>query len=170
MKTIILKCEICSKEFERPLGEHKRNQKLNRKSFCSRSCAGKRIGQTNFIKEYWGKYNSNLRVGSERDIFSPFRQFIRSIKSRNFDHDISVEYLKELWEKQGGLCPYTGFQMILKRKRGLYQASLDRIDPSKGYVKGNVEFVCLVVNYAKNGFSKEDLSEFFNKIRNQKIV
>lgn len=45
-----------------------------------------------------------------------------------------------------------------------YQASLDRIDSSKGYIEGNVEFVCLAVNYAKNGFSKEQMIEFFGKV------
>lgn len=46
-----------------------------------------------------------------------------------------------------------------------YQASLDRIDSSRGYVKGNVEFVCLAVNFAKSTFSKEQMLEFFTPLK-----
>jgi hypothetical protein len=45
------------------------------------------------------------------------------------------------------------------------KASLDRIDSTKGYIKGNVEFVCLAINYAKNKFSKEDTLTFLNEIK-----
>ena len=33
------------------------------------------------------------------------------------------------------------------------QASLDRIDSSKGYVKGNVQFIVAPINYMKNTLS-----------------
>ena len=42
------------------------------------------------------------------------------------------------------------------------KASLDRIDPNIGYVKGNVEFVCYCVNVMKNDFSKEKIIDFIN--------
>jgi hypothetical protein len=44
-------------------------------------------------------------------------------------------------------------------------ASLDRIDSSKGYIEGNIEFVCLAINYAKNGFSKEETQNFIKMIK-----
>lgn len=44
-----------------------------------------------------------------------------------------------------------------KQLHSLTRASLDRIDSTKGYVKGNVEFVCLAINYAKNNFKKEEM-------------
>lgn len=49
-------------------------------------------------------------------------------------------------------------------------ASLDRIDSSKGYVKGNVQFVCLSMNYAKNGFSDQQIKDFVDSIRKQVII
>lgn len=85
--------------------------------------------------------------------------------------DIDLEYLKELWESQRGVCPYTGIKMILPhntkehmRIHSLKKASLDRIDPSKGYLKNNVEFVCCAINYAKNSFSREQMKEFLLEI------
>jgi hypothetical protein len=45
------------------------------------------------------------------------------------------------------------------------QPSLDRIDSSKGYIEGNVEFVCVSINYAKNGFSKQQMIDFIKEIK-----
>lgn len=75
---------------------------------------------------------------------------------------LNLEFLKSLWEKQNGICPYTGLKMVLsgQEKHTPYSASLDRIDSSKGYIKGNVEFVCLFVNYGKNGFRQEQVKQF----------
>ena len=39
-------------------------------------------------------------------------------------------------------------------------ASLDRIDNSKGYVQGNVRFVSVMFNFARNKFSDEEVIEF----------
>lgn len=40
------------------------------------------------------------------------------------------------------------------------RASLDRIDSSKGYIKGNVQFVCHMANVAKNDYTYEQMIEF----------
>lgn len=44
-------------------------------------------------------------------------------------------------------------------------ASLDRIDSTKGYVKGNVQFVCRAINLAKSTFSDADMKNFIDNIR-----
>ena len=49
-------------------------------------------------------------------------------------------------------------------KKTPIKASLDRINPNIGYVKGNVEFVCYCVNVMKNDFSKEKIIDFINLI------
>ena len=46
------------------------------------------------------------------------------------------------------------------------KASLDKIDPTKGYIKGNVEFVCQGINFAKNDYSKKEVLLFIEHIRN----
>lgn len=48
------------------------------------------------------------------------------------------------------------------------KASLDRIDPNKGYIIGNVEFVCYCINVMKNDFTKEQMIDFINNIKNTK--
>ena len=42
----------------------------------------------------------------------------------------------------------------------LRRASLDRIDNSLGYVKGNVRFISIMANYCRNTFEDKDLMEF----------
>lgn len=175
MKTITLQCPECGKEFSKPLKEYNRNQRLGRRSFCGLGCSAKAInrecpkGHKDFYKKYG--YKRSL------DQFSPFRWFHRRIRARKNlarrgETDLTLQDLKTLWESQNGICPYTRIKMDLPSgskpdKEGLpARASLDRIDSSKGYVRGNVEFVCLSVNYAKNGFSKEQMQDFIRQIRN----
>ena len=50
-----------------------------------------------------------------------------------------MDFLIRLWESQKGICFYTGEVLSLDRGRSKWNsASLDRIDPSQGYVIGNV--------------------------------
>ncbi len=83
--------------------------------------------------------------------------------------ELDVKYLKELWESQNGICPYTGIKMLLPETtsqmfRSPKKASLDRIDSSKEYTRGNVEFVCQAINLAKNSFTREEMKEFISEI------
>jgi hypothetical protein len=170
-KTVSLVCDFCPKIYERPLKEYNRAKRNGNKMFCSRSCAcsyglkiNPRKGNASF-----------LNAANRLDKFSPFRYFIskaNSAQRRQWygDSDLDLEYLSSVWESQNGICPYTGFQMELPNntqdsqiKGKPKRASLDRINSEKGYVKGNVEFVCLAVNLAKNRFSRAEMMDFFKK-------
>lgn len=122
-----------------------------------------------------------IHRGTKIDEYSPFRKrlsyCIRKSKIKRkkqlSDCNLTLQDLKNQWEKQKGICPYTGIQMSLEecsstRNRNDMtpnQASLDRIDSNVGYIKGNVEFVCVAINYAKNGFSKSQIIEFIKNIK-----
>jgi len=110
------------------------------------------------------------------DQYSPFKYALNKARSRSKSRskatDLTLEYLKEIWENQNGLCPYTNIKMEVPRssqdediKKTPTKASLDRIDPSIGYIKGNVEFVCYCVNVMKNDFTKEQMVDFINQIK-----
>ena len=63
--------------------------------------------------------------------------------------NISPGYILSIWPK-GGRCPVLG--IILERGRGKYQDSsptLDRVDPAKGYVRGNVVVMSFLANLLK---------------------
>ena len=110
------------------------------------------------------------------DQYSPFKYSLNKArsrsKSRNETTDLTLEYLKEIWENQKGLCSYTNIKMEMPRssqdediKKSPTKLSLDRIDPSIGYIKGNVEFVCYCVNVMKNDFTKNQMVDFINQIK-----
>lgn len=178
-KTIALKCDWCGNPFDRELTTHN-NQKLLRGMkhiFCSKSCSSfhlnDRIKKGEIKRRKYQKRQNTIR----KRFYSPFKYIINSgPKIRNKVHgggfDIDEKYLKELWEKQDGICPYTGIRMMLPQNIGeqrnngsLKKMSLDRIDSSKGYVKGNVEFVCLAINRAKNNRTKKELVDFLKEIK-----
>jgi len=45
------------------------------------------------------------------------------------------------------------------------QPSLDRLDPEKGYVKGNVVLTCLAANFGRNRTNIERFKEFVELLR-----
>jgi hypothetical protein len=168
-KTGKCKCHQCNIEFEKPLSEIKRNEKFGRYNFCCRSC----VGHFNTEKLLNNRVNYDISKHSDniKDEYTGLRDFIRRIKSRNYQHDIDLPYLKELW-LTGNVCIYTGVELNLPKRKGensqLYTASLDRIDSNLGYMKGNIRFISIAANHAKNNMSHEDMVNFCNLIFNHK--
>jgi hypothetical protein len=55
----------------------------------------------------------------------------------------------DILKKQGGRCAITGIPLVYKMNHR-FAASPDRIDDSKGYVKGNVRFIISPLNTPRN--------------------
>jgi hypothetical protein len=174
MKTLIeVECENqeCRKRFHKTISQYNLAQKRGYKHCCSRSCACLIGNKANPRK---GNPNIKKESGNQRDELTPFRWFSTVLKTRsvsktrtNKEVDIDLEYIRFLWEKQKGKCPYTGWDLVLPQntngwigKQPINGASLDRIDNSLGYVKGNVQFVSVMANLAKNRYSDDELIVF----------
>ena len=165
-------CPNCGQESDKPTSEYNRNVKLGRNSFCSRSCSVTYGNKHRSQKHNKSKENiEHLKSisNNHRDEFTPFRYTLRNAKKRFKEFDLDLEYLKELWEIQDGICPYTKIKLTLPEYKNTIEdarirASLDRIDPSKGYVKGNVQFISTSINYMKNDLSHEETIEFIKTI------
>lgn len=102
----------------------------------------------------------------------PFRVLVHNIRTRckkeNVPVDIDETYLKEIWT---GVCPVFGSEIkygfgsgkraknrsLDKRKQ---VASLDRIIPELGYIKGNVIFMSDLANMMKQNASRAELLQF----------
>jgi hypothetical protein len=78
---------------------------------------------------------------------------------------INSRVLIKLWKKQQGLCNLTGIKMALNNDP-VYGMSIDRINSSKGYINGNVQLLCLFINYGKREANNQDAIEMIEKIRN----
>jgi hypothetical protein len=77
--------------------------------------------------------------------------------------DITTDYIKELVEKQQNKCAYSGVQFIWEYGSN-HKPSLDRIDSSKGYIKGNVHLVTTIVNQAKSDLIETDFLKMIKSI------
>lgn len=170
-KTAIVICENpqCGKEFTKPLAEFKRSEKLGRQHFCCLSC----YGQCKGVAQLEGKRTTaHLKKGTEKDEFSPFRHPLKiirkSVKQRKIEASVTLQDLKQIWDQQGGIYPYTGWDLVLFPCTTDYQsrllttnrASVDRIDSSKGYSLDNIQFVAVIANLAKHCFRETELFDF----------
>lgn len=159
-------CDYCGKKFERRKAEVNRSKRLDRKQYCSRKCQGC-VACSHLSKN--GNTN-NLQANNRKDQYSPFRWHLRNAKRRR-ECTITLEDLKEQWDKQKGICPYTGWRlknaptMNERLDHTPNRASLDRIDSSKGYIPGNIQFISLMAQYAKNGWGDEELINFCEAVQ-----
>lgn len=88
-----------------------------------------------------------------------FHNYKRNATSRGIDFNVTLEYVATLFRNQKGKCALSGLDIIIEGTPWKGQTgSLDRIDPKKGYVEGNVQWVHKMVNELKWDLQQE---EFF---------
>ena len=171
-KLVTFICDNCGEEATKPESEYKRNLKLGRHNFCSRSCASQYAGHQRKGRPASEKMLKHLEdiKGMNRDEYSPFRYSYRCAKRRFKEFNLELEDLKSVWDAQQGICPYTGIKLILPEDNNIStiditkRASLDRIDSSKGYVKDNIQFISTPINYMKNTMSDLDTKKLLKEI------
>ena len=115
-------------------------------------------------------YNSQPMIQAYKEILRGTKQ---GAESRGLVFELTLEHLQELYRRQKGKCNYTGRPIIVQIKRerekrygknkfstrayhNLNRASVDRIDPNKGYTIDNVHLVSIHINYAKLDLLHED--------------
>lgn len=108
------------------------------------------------------KRQKSYRKDANKFIKSRLSGIASRAKSISCPFNLTAEYLQELWVKQNGKCYYTdtaiSFELIaLSGKAPDHSTpSLDRLDPIKGYVVGNVVWCAYAINRMKNEFSLEE--------------
>lgn len=94
---------------------------------------------------------------------APFRMYALTKKSwckkREIEFDVDADYLESIWT---GICPVLGLELNIPMKdaRGqgsVHTAHLDRLDPNKGYVRGNVTWLSGRANRVKYDASLTEL-------------
>ena len=158
-KLIEIPCDNCGQLFLKPISEYNRNTKLGRRNFCSRYCVGK--ASNVHLLRYKGTYDISQHCRNRLDIYSPFKYYLKEVRGRFKDYDITLEDLYNQWHSQDGKCPYSGINLVLSTNTKIIRdpiisASLDRIDSSKGYLKGNIQFVSRSLNFMKGQLSHND--------------
>jgi hypothetical protein len=75
-------------------------------------------------------------------------------KSGGKEFNLDAEYLRTIYPEDGK-CPALGIKFELEKRDNT--PSLDRIDNSRGYVKGNVQWVSLKANCIMNNATPEEV-------------
>lgn len=94
---------------------------------------------------------SNARKGKLYKELVPigwYAQVQGKAKRRKILFDISLEYIYQLFKKQGEVCALSGIPLFF----GIYHkgnVSIDRIDSNKPYVEGNIQLVHKEINFSK---------------------
>lgn len=77
-------------------------------------------------------------------------------KRRKIEFNITIEYAWELFLEQNRKCELSGLEIYFpKSYNGKGTSSLDRIDSSKGYIVGNIQWVHKDINLMKNKLNQE---------------
>ena len=79
----------------------------------------------------------------------------------NIEFLVSLEYLSNLYESQNHICAITG-----RHIDSIDEASLDRIDSSKGYIEGNIQWTTYQANVSKHTMTMEELYQFCKDVLN----
>ena len=84
---------------------------------------------------------------------------------------ITKEYVWDLYLKQERKCKLSGVEIKFptKHKDKSYTVSLDRIDSSKGYIEGNVQWVHKDINMMKRTYNNDYFIEMCRLISNNHL-
>ena len=141
------RCCMCQEELPTTMFYKEASKKDGLQSMCSK-CSVKRR------KEYDQQNPQKIIIGAM------VRNAGYRSKSKNIDFNIDKEYMFSLAISH---CPVLGMPLDWSCRRGSVgggrpdSPSLDRIDPTKGYVKGNVWIISQKANCIKNNATHEEL-------------
>lgn len=147
------------------------------------------------IKEYYKEYNQRPEVKERKKEYNKrpevkkhiqeykknwgqsFVGKLSRVKSRskrkNLEFNLTIEYLKSIYPKNN-MCPLLNIPLDWKSSyKHPSTPSLDRIDNSKGYIKGNVQWVSWRANNLMGDATPEELfilAQNYKKIYDDALV
>jgi hypothetical protein len=138
-------CSVCSSDI---IG------KRSNAVYCSNRC-----GEAARNKRYSKRHPERIKENQRKQNAKFEQRVVSRIKSKckktgiPFDLDVTDLVPPDV-------CPVLGIKIVLDNKGSGYHsdsASVDRIDPTKGYTKGNVRVISARANLLKNDATSEEL-------------
>ena len=148
-----LQCSTCNKTL--PI-EHfnKRSQITRGYSYHCKECTRqiRAYAKNNNIRKYFVDLIRNAKNGCKKRGISDF--------------EIDADYLVELCSNQQGICPITGINLTFVSGSGVIysNASIDRIDNTKGYLKNNIQLLCRSANSMKLNMTQKEFENFMDNM------
>jgi hypothetical protein len=134
---------------------------------CSKTHTGNYIND-NYEMVY--KKKKINRIKHKNDIKYHVQEKISTWrKASSIPSNLTVDYLVELYNRQDGYCYYLNEKMIFGWVDGKVHhnsLSLDKLDPAKGYVQGNVVWCTYLANTMKRDMTEQQFYDTINQIFN----
>jgi hypothetical protein len=105
--------------------------------------------------ESW-REQQKLNDPTSLKLYKRCRSARANAKRKKLPYDLSLTYLRTLYESQAGNCALTGAPLFMGQGDHPLGASLDRIDNTKGYVLGNVRLVAYWANIGRGEWSDDE--------------
>jgi len=123
----------------------------------------KRDQNREYMRLHRDKY---MAMAAEDRAKRPYLYLIRKAKHRaktlGLAFDLTNEWAESRWT---GRCEMTGAKFKDSNgKRTAYSASIDKIDPKKGYTQDNCRFILVAINTFKGNWTDEVVLEISNLI------
>jgi hypothetical protein len=107
---------------------------------------------------------SNLNSDKYKYLKHRFESIRKRAKNLGIDFNLEFDYIKNLFDKQNGKCFYSDLLLNTKvntaKEQKINSVSFDKIDPSKGYTKGNVVLCSNRINSIKRDISLEEMKQW----------
>ena len=147
---------------------------------CQCDCGNQKILRTDCLKQTGIKSCGCSRRGPNNPSWKGIGEIHQSVltkirddaKIRKLEFGLTLEYLWSLFVGQNKKCNLTGDILCFGQtcRDTSRTASLDRIDPDKGYVEGNVQWVHKNVNFAKQSMTQNQFVSMCKKVANNAPV
>ena len=168
------RCQVIKPEIDFEFHSLHTGQRLKQCKTCNEK-------QIKYRKKYITKYRLNCKSYYENNRekisktqqkrFNTIEGRLKKILSHakwsvknNIKTTIGIEFLINLYNKQGGKCALTGIPLIYSTdnesnyRSSPFMVSIDRINSNLGYTEDNIRLVCLIVNCSLNEWGEEFFS------------
>lgn len=139
---------------------------------CNKCNQKLELGKFRFHRRSGGSYKESTCINCERKIVKEYRSngaglaamIVKSAKIRsknnNLNFNIDKKYILGLLGKSNGFCQISGIAFKRGGDSGYnspFSVSLDRIEPKRGYVKGNVRLIINSLNVFKSNRTDKEM-------------
>lgn len=171
--------DFTNKKFGKLTVQHRvENNKNNQTQwYCKCDCGGHIIYPAFYLKR--NKYpkckgckyslGQKTKSAGHGDIsLSYFRRLKEGAFTRNLSFLITIEYIWDVFISQNKRCALSGREIEFVRNfnacSSQQTASVDRIDSTKGYIKGNIQIVHKEINHLKNKCQNDHFIEICKQV------
>lgn len=153
------------------IGEGPSDKGGNRRLYCKCCVCGREqlVRKSRLEGKHTGCASCSSVKKACGDLTRTFWQQVEyAAQTHNRELSIDMEYAWGVFQNQDGKCALSGIPIRISRRKTESTASLDRIDSSKGYVKGNVQWVHKLVNRMKSDIDQDEFISFCKLIASRK--